>query len=81
MGTISGLIGPLYYLYDLCTCNFLYQIKSLIEFSDKIILLMSIQVIFGCQQVFGVVARDFSLVLGNRIGKFGQQVFGSVADD
>ena len=47
MGTISGLIVPLYYLYDLCTCNFLDQIKSLIEFSDKIILLMSLQVIFG----------------------------------
>ena len=47
MGTISGLIGPLYYLYDLCTCSFFDQIKSLIEFSDKIILLMSLQVIFG----------------------------------
>ena len=47
MGTISGLIGPLYYLYDLGTCIFYDQSKSLIEFSDKIILLMSIQVIFG----------------------------------
>ena len=47
MGTISRLIGPLYYLYDLCTCSFYDQIKYLIEFSDKIILLMSLQVIFG----------------------------------
>ena len=39
MGTISELIGPLYYLYD--------QSKSFIEFSDKFILLMSIQCIFG----------------------------------
>ena len=42
---------------------------------------MIIQVIFGRQQVFGVVAGDFSLVLGNRIGKFGQQVFDVIAWD
>ena len=47
METISGLIGPLYYLYDLCTCSFQDQIKSLIEFIEKIIILMSIRVIFG----------------------------------
>ena len=47
MGTVSGLIGPLYYLYDLCTCSFQDQIKSLIEFRDKITFLMSIQVVFG----------------------------------
>ena len=35
MGTISELIGPLYYLYDLCTCSFLDQSKFEIEFSDK----------------------------------------------
>ena len=44
---IFGLIGLLHYLYDLCTCSFSDQVKSLIEFSEKIILLMSIQVIFG----------------------------------
>ena len=38
MGTISGLIGPL---------QFLRPTKSLIEFSEKTILLISIQVIFG----------------------------------
>ena len=52
MRTVSGLIGPLYYYYDLCTTTcalavFKDQIKSLIKFSNKIILLVSIQVIFG----------------------------------
>ena len=36
---------------------------------------------FGLKKFFGVVARDFSLVLGNRVEKFGQQVFGTVAED
>ena len=28
MGTIAGLIGPLYYLYNLCTCSDLEQTKK-----------------------------------------------------
>ena len=45
---IFRLIGPLYFLYDLCTCSFEDQNKFLIEFFfTKIILLMSIQCIFG----------------------------------
>ena len=48
MGVIFGLIGQFYYLYDLCTCSFEDQNKFLIEFCfTKILLLMSIQCIFG----------------------------------
>ena len=36
---------------------------------------------FGLNKFFGVLARDFSLVLGNCVEKFGQQVFGTVAGD
>ena len=37
--------------------------------------------IIWSQQVFGIVARDFSLILGNRVGKIGQQVFGAIVGD
>ena len=36
---------------------------------------------FGLNKFFDVIARDFSLVLGNRVEKFGQQVFGIVVGD
>ena len=58
MGMISGLIGQLYYLYDLYACSFLDQSKFSIEFSDKIIFLMSIQCILGLYQVFGTFTWD-----------------------
>ena len=47
MGTIFGFIGLLYYLCDLCTCSFKTKENLLFNLVTKIILLMSIQCIFG----------------------------------
>ena len=47
MGTISGLIDPLYYFTTCALVAFKIELKNLNEFNDKTILLMSIQIIFG----------------------------------
>ena len=36
---------------------------------------------FGLNKFFSVVSRDFSLVLGNCVKKFGQRVFGAIVGD
>ena len=40
-----------------------------------------IYISFGLNKFFSIVARDYSLFLGSRVEKFGQQVFCAVVGD
>ena len=58
MGSISGLKNPIYYLFDLCTCNIMDQ-----NHSENDLLLMKLLLINTIanehnEQVFGIIAGD-----------------------